>query len=98
MNRYWVDDDGYIMYGNDDKQIVVCEMYPEHVQALTKIIESHDDLLAVCKYALPLIIGERLKNDIFPPKDDLEKYLAGLFETCEKKLESVIKKAERDRK
>ena len=40
MKKYWIDDDGYIMYGDDNKQVIVCEMYPEHVQALTKIIES----------------------------------------------------------
>ncbi|KKN69801.1 hypothetical protein LCGC14_0437470 [marine sediment metagenome] len=51
-------------------------------------------LLNVCKYALPLICGERLKNDAFPPDDDLGKYLADLFEICEKKLETTINKAE----
>ena len=40
MKKYWVDDDGYIIYGDDNEQVIVCEMYPEHVQALTKIIES----------------------------------------------------------
>ena len=40
MKKYWVDDDGYIIYGDGNNQVIVCEMYPEHVQALTKIIES----------------------------------------------------------
>jgi len=61
--------------------------------ANARLIAAAPDLLAACEYALPLIIGERLKNDIFPPKkDDLGEYLAGLIETCEKKLEFAIEK------
>ncbi|KKN19127.1 hypothetical protein LCGC14_0948830 [marine sediment metagenome] len=56
-------------------------------------VAAAPDLLDACRYALPLICGERLKNDAFPPDDNLGEYLAGLFETCEKKLERAITKA-----
>jgi hypothetical protein len=73
----------YIEHGNGDiEEIIQCSL-----------CAAAPDLLAACEYALPLIIGERLKNDTFPPDDDLGEYLAGLIKTCEKKLESAIKKA-----
>jgi len=62
-------------------------------EARKKLEAAAPDLLAACDYALPLVCGVRLKNDAFPPDDDLGKYLAGLFETCEKNLEAAIKKA-----
>lgn len=62
-SKYWVNNDGYIMYSKGDRQIIVCEMYPEHVQALTKIFESHDDLLAACKAAQLMLLQTDWNGD-----------------------------------
>ena len=49
----WVDDDGFIAHGTGDDYITVAEIIkPEHVEPLTKIIDSHDALLEACKELL----------------------------------------------
>ena len=70
---YWVDDDGYIAYGKGDDYVTVAEIYPKHIQAITRIIEFHDNLLKACKAAFeylpdpesPLELREKLYNVIY---------------------------------
>ena len=49
--KYWVDDDGYIAHGREVENTIVSGVIdPLHIQPLTGIIESHDDLLKACKH------------------------------------------------
>jgi len=50
-HKYFVDDDGWICI--DSNECSVAEiLFIEHVEPLTKILDSHDVLLKACKDAL----------------------------------------------
>lgn len=61
---------------------------------LVECWNSHDALLAACKDALPLITGERIAFDAFPPEDELTKALAKDMRETEQKLKAAIKQCE----
>ncbi len=54
---------------------------------------NFDALLDVSEEALPLIAGERICNDVLPPKDELGKSLAEAMADCEITLEQAITNA-----
>ena len=70
---------------------------PQRIQELgyeaCNRLDATSDLLAACKLALPLIAGERINNDAFPPTGDLEIFLASSIRDCEKIIEAAIAKA-----
>jgi len=60
------------------------------VDTHNKVKKQRDALLEACKKALPLIAGERIANDAFPPTDYLGKCLAESMEKSEKELQAAI--------
>ena len=61
--EYWIDDDNYIMLTSGNEYITIAKIYqPEHIEPLTKILNSHDALLDACKKSLEFI-GRSNKTD-----------------------------------
>lgn len=58
-----------------------------------KLETAAPDLLAACEMALEIVAGERIKNDAFPPKQELEIVFDKYVRECEGKLEQAITKA-----
>ena len=66
MANYWIDDDGYIARGEGDEyETVGGPIDSPHIQPLSLILDSHDELLAACKFARSTIyesINKRKAN------------------------------------
>ena len=91
----WVDDDGFIAHGTGDDYITVAEIIkPEHVEPLTKIIDSHDALLEACKDVYDGSLSELLQYCIDHKIAYSECYLEPAYRIVI--LKAAIEQAERE--
>lgn len=77
----------------------VCEslgIEKDILEYIKKLTEHRDKLLTACGNALPLIAGERIKNDALKPETNIEKHLDKLIRESEKELEIAIYGIERE--
>ncbi|HDY89158.1 MAG TPA: hypothetical protein ENH82_13715 [bacterium] len=52
ITKFWVDDDGYLTYGKGDDCVMVAHLRGEHVEAVSRLIDSHHTLLTACREVL----------------------------------------------